>query len=102
MNPLTWLRRSGPIRHWHHPMQKRLGGIWELFIPCVNKGDLYKYEIRTQEGHCYQKADPYGFQHEVRPAQSSVITNLDGFQWEDEDWMSKRDSSSIDIDNALV
>ena len=72
-------------------MQKRLGGVWELFIPNLQKGELYKYEIRTQKGHCYQKADPYGFQHEVRPAQSSIVSTLDNFKWNDETWMSKRD-----------
>ena len=41
----------GDLNSWdgrHHPMQKRLGGIWELFIPSLNEGDLYKYEIRTE------------------------------------------------------
>ena len=58
------------INSWdgrHHPMQLRNGGIWELFIPGMEEGSIYKYEIRSQEGHCYQKADPHGFQHEVRP-----------------------------------
>ena len=65
-------------------MQKRVGGIWELFVPGLNEGHLYKYEIRTQDGHCYQAADPYGFQHEVRPDNSSVVARLDGFQWSDQ------------------
>ncbi len=84
----------GDLNSWdgrHHPMQKRLGGIWELFIPGLKNGDLYKYEIRTEKGHCYEKADPYGFQHEVRPAKSSVISKIDSFQWNDQSWMSKRD-----------
>ncbi|KGG17681.1 1,4-alpha-glucan (glycogen) branching enzyme, GH-13-type [Prochlorococcus sp. MIT 0603] len=86
----------GDLNSWdgrHHPMQRRLGGIWELFIPGLKTGDLYKYEIRSQEGHCYQKADPYGFQHEVRPAQSSVISSLDQFNWKDKKWMDKRDKT---------
>ncbi len=84
----------GNLNSWdgrHHPMQKRLGGIWELFIPGLKNGDLYKYEIRTEEGHCYEKADPYGFQHEVRPAKSSVISKIDSFKWTDQSWISKRD-----------
>ncbi len=87
----------GDLNSWdgrHHPMQKRLGGIWELFIPGLTNGSLYKYEIRTQEGHCYQKADPYGFQHEVRPAKSSVISKLDCYQWKDQSWISKRDNQN--------
>ena len=85
----------GDLNSWdgrHHPMQKRLGGIWELFIPGLSEGDLYKYEIRTEKGHCYQKADPYGFQHEVRPAKSSVISKIDSFQWSDQSWISNRDN----------
>ncbi len=87
----------GDLNSWdgrHHPMQKRLGGIWELFIPGLKDGDLYKYEIRTEKGHCYEKADPYGFQHEVRPAKSSVISKIDSFQWDDQSWMSNRDNSN--------
>ena len=68
-------------------MQQRVGGIWELFIPGLEEGHLYKYEIRTQEGHCYQKADPYGFQHEVRPDNSSVVARLGGYQWSDQGWI---------------
>ncbi|WP_269612508.1 1,4-alpha-glucan branching protein GlgB [Prochlorococcus marinus] len=85
----------GDLNSWdgrHHPMQKRLGGIWELFIPGLNEGDLYKYEIRTEKGHCYEKADPYGFQHEVRPAKSSVIAKIDSFKWNDQSWISSRDN----------
>ena len=87
----------GEINSWdgrHHPMQKRLGGIWELFIPGLKIGSLYKYEIRTKEGHCYQKADPYGFQHEVRPATSSIISRLDNYDWNDKEWIKKRDSEN--------
>ena len=85
----------GDLNSWdgrHHPMQKRLGGIWELFIPGLSEGDLYKYEIRTEKGHCYEKADPYGFQHEVRPAKSSVISKIDSFQWNDQSWIANRDN----------
>ncbi len=87
----------GELNSWdgrHHPMQKRLGGIWELFIPELKEKSLYKYEIRTQEGHCYQKADPYGFEQEVRPAKSSIISKLDCYKWNDEKWVENRDKSN--------
>ena len=87
----------GDLNSWdgrHHPMQQRLGGIWELFIPGLPVGSLYKYEIRTQEGHCYQKADPYGFQHQVRPENSSVVAQLGVYSWADGEWMRQRDSSN--------
>ena len=75
-------------------MQKRLGGIWELFMPTMQEGDTYKYEIRTQQGHIYEKADPYGFLHEIRPQNGSIVSKLKNFNWNDNSWISKRDSSS--------
>ncbi len=87
----------GNFNNWdgrHHPMQLRQGGIWELFIPEITEGELYKYEIRGQNGHCYQKADPYGFQHEVRPATSSIVTKLGTYQWQDQQWISQRDEKN--------
>ena len=87
----------GDINSWdgrHHPMQKRLGGIWELFMPSMQEGDTYKYEIRTQQGHIYEKADPYGFLHEIRPQNGSIVSKLKNFNWNDSSWISNRDSSS--------
>ena len=87
----------GDINSWdgrHHPMQKRLGGIWELFMPTMQEGDTYKYEIRTQQGHIYEKADPYGFLHEIRPQNGSIVSKLKNFNWNDSSWISNRDSSS--------
>ncbi len=84
----------GDLNGWdgrHHPFQKRLGGCWELFVPGLKPGDVYKYEIRSPQGHCYQKADPYGFQHEVRPSTGSVIASLEGYTWNDIGWMEERD-----------
>jgi 1,4-alpha-glucan branching enzyme len=75
-----------------HPMQSRLGGCWELFVPGLTSGSVYKYEVRTQQGHCYQKADPYGFCHEVRPNHGSVVCPIDTYQWSDGTWMAERDS----------
>jgi len=74
-----------------HPMRVRgLSGVWELFIPDLKEGNLYKYEIKTQAGHLYEKADPYGFYNEFRPKTSSVISNLEKFIWDDQDWMTRR------------
>ena len=71
--------------------------VWEnlgTIYTWSKEGDLYKYEIRTEKGHCYEKADPYGFQHEVRPAKSSVISKIDSFQWNDQSWISKREKEN--------
>ncbi|MDP5122268.1 MAG: 1,4-alpha-glucan branching enzyme, partial [Cyanobium sp. MAG_04] len=76
----------------HHPMQARVGGSWELFIPGIEPGEIYKYEVRAQNGHCYQKADPYGFRHEIRPNNGSIVESLAGHHWQDSGWMQERDS----------
>ena len=85
----------GNFNSWdgrHHPMQSRLGGCWELFIPGLDPGTIYKYEVRSQQGHCYQKSDPYAFQAEVRPNHGSIVAPLEGYSWGDGAWMQQRDS----------
>ena len=87
----------GDFNGWdgrHHPMQSRVGGCWELFIPGLKAGQIYKYEIRAQNGHCYQKSDPYGFRHEVRPNNGSVVEAIANYSWSDAGWMDERDSSN--------
>jgi len=73
-----------------HQMSKRGNGVWELFIPDMQVGDAYKYEIKNFDGHIYEKSDPYGFQQEVRPKTASIVTDLDRYTWNDGDWMEKR------------
>ena len=87
----------GDFNSWdgrHHPMQSRVGGSWELFIPGLKPGQIYKYEVRSPDGHCYQKADPYGFRHEIRPQTGSVVAELDTYSWADATWMAERDSAN--------
>lgn len=84
----------GDFNQWHggkHQMRV-LGssGIWELFIPDIGPGDAYKYEIKDQMGNIFLKADPYGFQHEMRPKTASVITDLGRYQWNDHEWLEMR------------
>jgi len=64
--------------------------LWELFIPGLAPGALYKYEIRSREGIVAQKADPCGFAAELRPGAASVVWDLDSYQWNDSDWMIGR------------
>ena len=65
-------------------------GIWEGFVPGVNKGALYKFHIESNR-HSYHvdKADPIGLLHEKPPRTASVVWDLD-YQWGDHDWMEKR------------
>ena len=70
----------------------RLGdsGIFELFLPGIKPGDLYKFEVKNKRGEPMLKADPYAFASELRPNTASVVADLSGFSWEDGTWMRER------------
>lgn len=74
---------------------RRLGdsGIFELFVPGLETGTLYKYEIKARGGLTYLKADPYANAAELRPNTASVVTDLDAFEWTDQKWMENRRKS---------
>ena len=66
-------------------------GVWELFIPDLEPGHLYKYELRNRHsGEVLLKADPYGQAQELRPRTGSIITAHSPYQWGDGDWMAQR------------
>ena len=67
-------------------------GIWELFVPEVSAGMIYKYEIKTRKNEILLKSDPVGFAMEKRPSTASVVTELKGFQWSDQKWMEEREN----------
>jgi 1,4-alpha-glucan branching enzyme len=84
----------GDFNSWDgdsHPMQP-LGhsGVWATFVPDVQPGALYKFEILTRRGERFLKADPYGFQMQLRPDNASVVATLDGYTWGDQAWMERR------------
>ncbi|MBE0509770.1 MAG: 1,4-alpha-glucan branching protein GlgB [Chromatiales bacterium] len=73
-----------------HPMRNRgQSGVWELFIPDLNRGELYKFEIRDQHGHIHLKTDPYGQQFEMRPATAAIVQRSD-YRWQDQAWLEQR------------
>ncbi|NJR39647.1 MAG: 1,4-alpha-glucan branching enzyme [Leptolyngbyaceae cyanobacterium CSU_1_4] len=83
----------GDFNNWdgrQHQMRLRDGGIWELFIPGLGVGTHYKYEVKNQAGHIYEKSDPFGFQQEVRPKTASIVADVDTYQWQDSEWMENR------------
>jgi 1,4-alpha-glucan branching enzyme len=89
------VRVVGDFNSWDgrlHAMRS-LGssGVWELFVPGVEPGARYKYEILTQEGHLRLKADPLAFAAEEPPGTSSVVTDS-GHQWGDDEWLGQRRS----------
>lgn len=84
----------GDFNGWdglRHPMRTGGGsGVWELFIPGLYPGDIYKFEVRNnQTGHALVKTDPYAKSMEVRPKTGSIVYRS-SHQWHDDEWMSMR------------
>jgi len=75
-----------------HVMRPRgSSGIWEIFIPHLTKGDVYKYELLDKNKKLLPlKADPVGFYAEVRPATASVLWDMDSYKWQDGGFIKKR------------
>jgi 1,4-alpha-glucan branching enzyme len=84
----------GGFNDWdtrRHPMRRRSGGVWELFLPDCGEGWTYKYYIRSRF-HAYreEKSDPYAFQCETPPKSASVVADLNVYEWGDSEWMATR------------
>ena len=84
----------GDFNHWdgrlHQMNRLSVSGIYELFIPGVKAGALYKYEIKAKGSLVYLKSDPYGNESELRPKTASIVADLKKYQWNDGDWMKSR------------
>jgi 1,4-alpha-glucan branching enzyme len=85
----------GDFNNWdgrRHPMRFHpTNGIWELFIPGLRPGDIYKYEIKTSYmDYMVTKADPVGFLSEMRPKNASVVWDINQYQWKDAGWLATR------------
>ncbi len=83
----------GDFNFWdgrRHVLHARGSGIWELFVPDIGIGALYKFEIRTPQEWVLTKADPYGLQMQLRPDTASVVAALDDYAWQDQAWLSQR------------
>lgn len=84
-----WDGRRSPMRLMGN------SGIWELFIPALEAGEVYKYEIRTRNGDVFTKLDPYAWQTELRPSNAGIVANPAPFQWTDSAWLEKRAVTDI-------
>ncbi|MFH0914466.1 MAG: alpha-amylase family glycosyl hydrolase, partial [Chloroflexota bacterium] len=85
---------TGDFNQWDkstHPMNPRgNSGVWELFVPGIGRGTLYKYHIVSRyNGYRADKADPLAFYSETPPQTASIVWNLD-YQWGDQGWMEER------------
>ena len=89
----------GDFNQWdgrRHPMRLHHGtGVWEIFLPDLGDGTVYKYEICDRAGHVLPlKADPFAFGSELRPKTASVVRDIENFKWEDGVWLNSRASRS--------
>ncbi len=82
----------GDFNNWdgrRHPLRKHISGIWELFIPGLSAGTLYKFRVKNG-GHEVDKCDPYGFGAEVPPRTASKVVDVNDYEWNDDGWMADR------------
>lgn len=85
----------GDFNHWdgrRHVMRPHPGaGVWEIFIPGVDQGELYKFEVLAANGELLpRKADPYAFAMQHPPETASVTCGGQSYPWNDSDWMTRR------------
>lgn len=83
---------AGSFNQWSadsHVMKKHKNGVWELFVPDIGVGTLYKYVIEDKAGNKVYKSDPYAFYSELRPNTASVVYDLKDFNWQDSVWYKK-------------
>jgi 1,4-alpha-glucan branching enzyme len=84
----------GEFNEWdgrYHPM-RMLGssGVWELFVPGLGEGTLYKFEVKNLYGNRLVKTDPFGVFFEAAPKTAAIVWNTKKFPWTDEAWMKQR------------
>jgi 1,4-alpha-glucan branching enzyme len=80
-----WDGRANPMRN------RGASGIFEIFMPGLDEGALYKFEILSRvDHHLGLKSDPYGFAAEMRPKSASIVCNIDRYTWADAAWLENR------------
>lgn len=80
----NWDPEASPMK------QLESSGIYEVFIPNLGTGELYKFAITAKNGKILFKSDPYAFSAEFRPGTASITADITGFEWSDDKWMQKR------------
>ncbi|MAT38926.1 MAG: 1,4-alpha-glucan branching enzyme [Ectothiorhodospiraceae bacterium] len=68
-------------------------GVWEMFVPGLDDGTMYKFEVKTRDGHIMDKTDPYARYMEVRPRTASIVKSRETYSWSDQHWMDERSAS---------
>jgi 1,4-alpha-glucan branching enzyme len=95
----------GNFNRWdgrYHPMRS-LGasGVWELFIPGLGEGELYKFELLDQAGRLHLKTDPYGTYFEAPPGNAAIVWNTRRHVWGDETWLARRAAEAGRVDRPV-
>jgi len=95
----------GDFNSWDgrcHMMRKLVpSGVWEIFVPEVDEGALYKYELKNADGHLLpHKADPYGYYAQKPPEQASIVARHDTYDWNDSSWIKRREQSA-ELDSPI-
>jgi len=86
----------------YHPMRPLGGsGVWELFVPGVGQGELYKFAIWDQHGQMRLKTDPYGTYFEAPPNNAAIVCDTNKHQWGDAAWMAKRATQAGQPDRPM-
>jgi 1,4-alpha-glucan branching enzyme len=83
----------GDFNHWEPnatPMERQEGGIWQVFVPGLNRYDCYQYAVHDGKGGFVGKADPYAFHAATRPNVNSKIYEMGDYQWGDKAWLAYR------------
>lgn len=87
----------GDFNWWdgrYHPMRSMgSSGVWEIFIPGLDEGNMYKFEIKAQDGGIHIKTDPYGVYFESPPNNASIVFNHGNYEWSDGQWMNSRQAT---------
>lgn len=89
----------GNFNNWDgraNVMRRRIEcGVWDIFIPGIKQGDIYKYEIIGPYGNLLPlKTDPFGFSAEMRPNNASIVFDIDNYNWSDNNWLDKRKNTN--------
>ena len=84
-------------RHELKRVEPETMGVYELFVPGVQLGAMYKFLIHTKDGRKLYKADPFANYAQVRPETASIVADIDHFKWTDSVWMKKRAAEAKDM-----
>ena len=85
-----------------HAMRRIRAGVWEIFIPGLEPGARYKFEIRTPQGHILLKTDPYGRTFEAPPGLAALTWDPSGYGWGDQAWRAAARERGIGLDRPMA